>query len=128
MNKKKGTAVALILLMVLSGCLGAVSDDSSSNQLPDDWKSQTQRTVSQPQLVQFDSCTDMENALKASIAEEYRTQLLQAVDEMYYYGDEMLFTDDVAESSMDGDGAASSTAKSQPTRTEGEDFSGTNNQ
>ena len=70
----------------------------------------------------------MENALKASIAEEYRTQLLQAVDNVYYYGDEMLFTDDVAESSMDGDGATSSTAKSQPARTEGEDFSGTNNQ
>ena len=128
MNKRKSTAVALILLMVLSGCLGAVSDDSSSNQLPDDWKSQTQRTVSQPQLVQFDSCTDMENALKASIAEEYRTQLLQAVDNVYYYGDEILFTDDVAESSMDGDGATSSTTKSQPARTEGEDFSGTNNQ
>ena len=28
----------------------------------------------------------MEYDLKASIAEEYRTQLLQAVEEQYYYG------------------------------------------
>jgi len=70
----------------------------------------------------------MEYSLKASIAEEYRTELLQAVEEMYYWGGGWLEDGMVAEASMDGDTATSNVAKSQPTRTEGEDFSGTNNQ
>ncbi|MEC7261962.1 MAG: beta-propeller domain-containing protein, partial [Candidatus Thermoplasmatota archaeon] len=68
----------------------------------------------------------MEFSLKASIAEEYRTQLLQAVEEQYYYGWGMFDDGMVAESAMDGD--ASAGAAQPQARIQGEDFSGTNNQ
>ena len=54
--------------------------------------------------------------------------MLQAVEEMYYRGGGWFEDGMVAEASMDGDTAESNVAKSQPTRTEGEDYSGTNNQ
>ena len=127
MNKRMVTSIGLVLLMLAAGCIGNVRDEIII-ELPDDWKTKTSRTISQPQLVQFDSCDNMEYSLKASIAEEYRTELLQAVEEMYYWGGGWLEDGMVAEASMDGDTATSNVAKSQPTRTEGEDFSGTNNQ
>ena len=69
---------------------------------------------------------NMEYDLKASIAEEYRTQLLQAVEEQYHYGWGIFDDGMVAESAMDGDTSAGS---AQPqARIQGEDFSGTNNQ
>ena len=77
--------MGLVLLMLTAGCIGNVHDELIT-ELPDDWRTQTSRTISQPHLVQFDSCLNMEYDLKASIAEEYRTQLLQAVEEQYYYG------------------------------------------
>jgi len=112
--------------MLTAGCIGNVGDEIIT-ELPDDWKTKTARTISQPHLVQFDSCLDMEYDLKASIAEEYRTQLLQAVEEEYYYGG--IWFDDgvVAESAEDGDVAASGSTQPQK-RTQGDDFSGTNNQ
>ena len=128
MNKRMVTSIGLVLLMLAAGCIGNVRDEINFTELPDDWKTKTQRTISQPQLVQFDSCDNMEYSLKASIAEEYRTELLQAVEEMYYWGGGWLEDGMVAEAAMDGDAATSNVAKSQPTRTEGEDFSGTNNQ
>ena len=128
MNKRMVTSIGLVLLMLAAGCMGNVRDEINFTELPDDWKTKTQRTISQPQLVQFDSCDNMEYSLKASIAEEYRTELLQAVEEMYYWGGGWLEDGMVAEAAMDGDAATSNVAKSQPTRTEGEDFSGTNNQ
>ena len=128
MNKRMVTSIGLVLLMLAAGCIGNVRDEINVTVLPEDWKTKTQRTISQPQLVQFDSCDNMEYSLKASIAEEYRTELLQAVEEMYYWGGGWLEDGMVAEASMDGDTATSNVAKSQPTRTEGEDFSGTNNQ
>ena len=127
MNKRMVTSIGLVLLMLAAGCIGNVRDEIII-ELPNDWKTKTSRTISQPQLVQFDSCNNMEYSLKASIAEEYRTELLQAVEEMYYWGGGWLEDGMVAEASMDGDTATSNVAKSQPTRTEGEDFSGTNNQ
>ena len=128
MNKRMVVSIGLVLLMLAAGCIGNVRDEINVTVLPEDWKTKTQRTISQPQLVQFDSCDNMEYSLKASIAEEYRTELLQAVEEMYYWGGGWLEDGMVAEASMDGDTATSNVAKSQPTRTEGEDFSGTNNQ
>ena len=127
MGRPKRIAFLLIALMLSAGCIGNVRDEIIT-ELPDDWKTKTQRTISQPQLVQFDSCDDMEYSLKASIAEEYRTELLQAVEEIYYWGGGWLEDGMVAEASMDGDTATTTAPKSQPTRTEGEDFSGTNNQ
>ncbi len=127
MGRSTRIAFLLVALMLSAGCIGNVRDEIIT-ELPDDWKTKTQRTISQPQLVQFDSCEDMEYSLKSSIAEEYRTQLLQAVEEQYYYGGGMFDDGMVAESAMDGDSMAS-TGSSQPqTRTQGEDFSGTNNQ
>ena len=128
MNKRMVVSIGLVLLMLAAGCIGNVRDEINVTVLPEDWKTKTQRTISQPQLVQFDSCDNMEYSLKASIAEEYRTELLQAVEEMYYWGGGWLEDGMVAEAAMDGDAATSNVAKSQPTRTEGEDFSGTNNQ
>ena len=126
MNNRVLTSVGLVLLMLTAGCIGNVGDEIIT-ELPEDWKTKTARTISQPHLVQFDSCLDMEYDLKASIAEEYRTQLLQAVEEEYYYGG--IWFDDgvVAESAEDGDVAASGSTQPQK-RTQGDDFSGTNNQ
>jgi uncharacterized secreted protein with C-terminal beta-propeller domain len=126
MNNRIVTSLGLVLLMLTAGCIGNVHDELIT-ELPDDWKTKTVRTISQPHLVQFDSCLDMEYDLKASIAEEYRTQLLQAVEEQYYYGG--IWFDDgvVAESAVDGDVATSGSTQPQK-RTQGEDFSGTNNQ
>ncbi len=126
MNNRILTSVGLVLLMLTAGCIGNVGDEIIT-ELPEDWKTKTARTISQPHLVQFDSCLDMEYDLKASIAEEYRTQLLQAVEEEYYYGG--IWFDDgvVAESAEDGDVAASGSTQPQK-RTQGDDFSGTNNQ
>ena len=126
MDKKMVTSFGLVLLMLTAGCIGSVREEIVT-ELPDDWKTKTARTISQPHLVQFDSCLDMEYDLKASIAEEYRTQLLQAVEEQYYYGGIGFDDGMVAESAMDGDVAASGSTQPQK-RTQGEDFSGTNNQ
>ena len=77
MDNRIATAVGIVLLMLTAGCIGNVRDEIIT-ELPDDWRTKTSRTISQPHLVQFDSCLDMEYDLKASIAEEYRTQTLQA--------------------------------------------------
>ena len=124
MNAKKFVALGVLSMMVMSGCLGAVDEEFILTKLPDDWTLKTERTITTPQLVEYDSCYVMEMDLKASIAEEYRTQLLQAVEETYFYGG----WDDgmVAESAMDGDVAES--AGTSTKRVEGTDFSGTNNQ
>ncbi|MGB0448824.1 MAG: beta-propeller domain-containing protein, partial [Candidatus Poseidoniaceae archaeon] len=125
MDKRIITSIGLVLLMLTAGCIGNVHDEIIT-ELPDDWRTQTSRTISQPHLVQFDSCLSMEYDLKASIAEEYRTQLLQAVEEQYYYGWGMFDDGMVAEAAMDGD--ASAGAAQPQARIQGEDFSGTNNQ
>ncbi len=123
MNAKKIVALGVLSMMVMSGCLGAVDEEFVLSKLPEDWTLKTERIIATPQLVEYDSCDLMEIDLKASIAEEYRTQLLQAVEEVYNYrswGDGM-----VAEAAMD-DGASDSGTSTK--RVEGEDFSGTNNQ
>lgn len=127
MNKRVLTALYLVSLMLLSGCLGSVRDEVVTTELPEDWQTRIGRTVSQPQLVQYDSCMELEYNLKSSIAEEYRTQLLQAVEELYYYGGGFFDDGMVAESAMEDSSASAGSAQPQ-TRTAGEDFSGTNNQ
>ena len=83
------------------------------------------RTSGSPYLEVFSDCDELEIALKSSIEEEYRTSLLQAVDEVYYWGGGWLEVD-TAEMAMD-DGATTSSPP-PTTRQEGVDFSGTNNQ
>ncbi|MCH1587689.1 MAG: beta-propeller domain-containing protein, partial [Flavobacteriales bacterium] len=93
--------------------------------LPEDWPPTASRSVASPHLLGYDGCDDLEASLKASIEEEYRTQLLQAVEEQYRYWGGDIFLD--AEMAMD-DGAADASTNSPTTRTEGTDYSGTNNQ
>ena len=123
-------AVALVLSMMMSGCLSYDGDvEVPDVTLPDDWSTITARTISSPQLFAYDDCEDLEQALKSSLEEEYRTLLLQAVEEQYYYGGGIWFDDELAMAEDSAaDGGATSTPRSTPNRVEGEDFSGTNNQ
>ena len=132
MERTKIVAVALVMSMLMSGCLSYEGDVEVPDViLPDDWMTGPSRTISSPQLYAYDDCDDLEQALKQSLEEEYRTLLLQAVAEQYYYGGGMWLED--AEMAMDDASASDGSAnggqtKSAPTRVEGEDFSGTNNQ
>jgi len=123
-----GIAVLLIALMFLSGCTGAIEDVEEIIENVADDLDQMSRTLGSPNLKIFQDCLTLEESLKLSIEEEAKTSLIQAVDEIYYYGgwmeDDMLMDGDVAEMA-DESGGSSST----PTlRQEGVDFSGTNNQ
>ena len=131
MQSKKILAVLMISLFFTAGCLGALEDEVEipDIDLPLDWKIVLPRAVSTPDLVGFDDCEDLEMRLKESISEDYRIQLLQAVEEQYYYfwDDAVMFDGDmVAESSADG--ATSGTNTPIQRRVEGTDYSGTNNQ
>ena len=104
MKENKVLALSLVSLFLFSGCLGAVDSQSEieapSIELPEDWADTVQRTVSNPQLNQFTDCDELERALKISLEEEARTQILQAIEEEYYYGGIIWAEDDVA--MMDG--------------------------
>ena len=134
MNSKKAMAVMILLTLVLSGCTGIADEpvDVPDVELPSDWSTIVARSSSSPQLSGYTDCDDLEESLKSSIAEEYRIQLLQAVEEVYYYGG--WFGGEVmedAEMAMDGASTGASddaTRSTPPPRTEGEDYSGTNNQ
>ena len=123
-----GIAILLTALMFLSGCTGAVEDvEEIIENVVDDFD-QMSRTLGSPNLEIFQDCLTLEENLKLSIEEEAKTSLMQAVDEIYYYGgwmeDDVLMDGDVAEASGDSGGSSST-----PTlRQEGVDFSGTNNQ
>jgi len=131
MQNKAVTAVALVLTLLLAGCLNVDPDvEVPDVVLPDDWSTITARTVASPQLFAYDDCDDLEASLKRSIEEQYRVELLQAVAEQYSYNDFMWAEN--AEMAMDDGAVADSGTTSQPrttpTRVEGEDYSGTNNQ
>ena len=74
----------------------------------------------------FSDCDELEFALKQSIEEEARTSLLQAVDDVYYWGGGM-WLEDGAEMAVDDAGSATSSTPPPTTRQEGVDYSGTNN-
>ena len=129
MKEHKTLAVFLVSLFLVSGCLGMVDSEVEIPDvtLPDDWSTVVQRSAASPQLSQYADCEDLETSLKYSIAEEYRIQLLQAVEEEYYYGGGMWAEDDMA--MAEGAESDSSTSSAPTTkRQEGTDFSGTNNQ
>ena len=131
MNDQKPLAVFLVSLFLLSGCLSVVDPvvEIPDVELPDDWSTVVQHSAAGPHLSQYADCDDLETSLKASIAEEYRIQLLQAVEEQYYYGGGM-WMEDGMEMAMDSSSDGASSGGSAPTtrRQEGTDFSGTNNQ
>ena len=131
MDRKPFLALGLCITMLLAGCLNVTENvEVPDVVLPDDWSSITARTVASPQLFAYDDCEELEQSLKQSIEEEYRIQLLQAVSDPYFYGfgwaeDTEMMADDGAVA----EGANSAqTRTGTPTRVEGEDFSGTNNQ
>ena len=132
MVQSKLVALALCLTMLLSGCISNEiidNPDDAPVELPGDWDNTPSYSATSPALVSYPDCDTLEASLKQSLREEARTQLLQAVEEQYYYswGDDMMLED--AEMAADGDTTGSANnAKSSTTRTEGEDFSGTNNQ
>ena len=119
------TALLMVLLMSLSGCTSAVDneDDSGYTIVPVDLEDRVLRSAGSPSLVSYLDCEELEFELKSSIEEETRTNLLQAVEEVYYYGGMWMEDDmEVAESSAD------SATSSPKVRQQGTDFSGTNNQ
>ncbi|MDP7040174.1 MAG: beta-propeller domain-containing protein [Myxococcota bacterium] len=78
---------------------------------------------SSPQLIDFESCENLEDQLKASLKAEYQTQLLQNLEHRnsYWGSPEVSMAEDT-----DSAGAAEG-GGSNDTRQEGVDFSGTNN-
>lgn len=131
MTRRKSTlhapilAVFLVLLIPLSGCTGIIDESKKEDTdliLNIDLGDSVKRTIGAPHLQTYDDCNELENALKASIEEETRTNLIQAVEEVWYWGGGWI-EDDME--MMDGDTASASTSQK---RQEGVDFSGTNNQ
>ncbi len=127
MKAEKVVAIGVLTLMLMSGCLGAVDPaiENPTVELPEDWNTTVARTTSSPQLNQFSDCDELETALKLSIEEEARTQILQAIEEQYSYGGIWMEDDMALAESADG---GSSTPTATPKRIEWTDFSGTNNQ
>ena len=130
MQRKKIMALLMVSLFFTVGCLGALEDEVEipDIDLPLDWKTIVPRAVSTPDLVEFDDCEDLENRLKDVILEDYRIQLLQAVEEQYYYfWDDIMLEDDMM-AEADGSATGGSSPPTTTRRVEGTDFSGTNNQ
>lgn len=111
----------------MSGCTGLFDSDEPYEMVPTDLGDVAKRSIGSPNLEIFSDCDELEIALKQSIEEEARTSLLQAVDEVYYWGGGMWLEGD-AEMAMDDAGSATSSTPPPTTRQEGVDYSGTNNQ
>ena len=126
-NTKPLLAIGLVLLMGISGCTGLFDSDEPYEMVPTDLGDVAKRSIGSPNLETFSDCNELEIALKQSIEEEARTSLLQAVDEVYYWGGGMWLEGD-AEMAMDDAGSATSSTPPPTTRQEGVDYSGTNNQ
>ena len=126
-NTKPFLAISLVLLLGMSGCTGLFDSDEPYEMIPTDLGDVAKRSIGSPNLEIFSDCDELEIALKQSIEEEARTSLLQAVDEVYYWGGGMWLEGD-AEMAMDDAGSATSSTPPPTTRQEGVDYSGTNNQ
>ena len=126
-NRKPFLAISLVLLLGMSGCTGLFDSDEPYEMVPTDLGDVAKRSIGSPNLEIFSDCDELEIALKQSIEEEARTSLLQAVDEVYYWGGGMWLEGD-AEMAMDDAGSATSSTPPPTTRQEGVDYSGTNNQ
>ncbi|MCS5537413.1 MAG: beta-propeller domain-containing protein, partial [Candidatus Poseidoniaceae archaeon] len=144
-----GFIISMILSLSLSGCLGVIEDvvektpiDDAIDikdaiiDLPTEWNLIPPRAPTSPNLTPFTDCEELETRLKETILEEAKVQLLQAVEQEYYWGggwaedDAMMEMDGaVADSGAPSAGSSDQgTGQAQEQRNEGEDFSGTNNQ
>ncbi|DAC55406.1 MAG TPA: hypothetical protein HA359_00700 [Candidatus Poseidoniaceae archaeon] len=130
MQQKKIMAMLMVSLFFTAGCLGALEEEVEipDIDLPLDWKTIVPRAVSTPDLVEFDDCDDLENRLKDVILEDYRIQLLQAVEEQYYYFWDDMILEDGMMAEADDSATGGSSPPTTTRRVEGTDFSGTNNQ
>ena len=133
MKAKPLVAILLVSLMLLSGCMTGVDEiiPEPTGELPDGWDNGAKRTIASPQLIQFQTCEELEQSLKLAIENEYTTQILQAVEEIYQYnflrgGD--VFMEDSAEMATDGGTSVDMPSSDSQPREEGTDYSGTNNQ
>lgn len=133
MKAKPLVAILLVSLMLLSGCMTGVDEiiPEPTGELPDGWDDGAKRTIASPQLIQFQTCEELEQSLKLAIENEYTTQILQAVEEIYQYnflrgGD--VFMEDSAEMATDGGTSVDMPSSDSQPREEGTDYSGTNNQ
>ena len=125
-NPKPLLAILMVLIMCASGCLGLADSEKESYEMAEiDLGDITKRSIGSPNLEVYSNCEDLEAALKSSIEEEARTSLLQAVEEVYYWGGGIWLEDGVE---MADDAGNSAPTTSPKTRQEGVDFSGTNNQ
>ena len=106
-NTKPFLAISLVLLLGMSGCTGLFDSDEPYEMVPTDLGGVAKRSIGSPNLEIFSDCDELEIALKQSIEEEARTSLLQAVDEVYYWGGGMWLEGD-AEMAMDDAGSATS--------------------
>ena len=122
-------AISLVLLMAMSGCTGLFDNDDEYEMVTTDLGDVAKRSIGSPNLEVFSDCDELEYALKQSIEEEARTSLLQAVDDVYYWGGG-IWLEDGAEMAMDDAGSPVSSNSLPPAsaRQEGVDYSGTNNQ
>jgi uncharacterized secreted protein with C-terminal beta-propeller domain len=120
-------AIFLVLLMSLSGCTGLIDeseDDTADLILKPDFGESIKRAIGTPNLQTYSDCNELEAALKSSVEEEIRTNLIQAVEEVYYWGGGWM-EDDME---MVADSSEGGTASPPQKRNEGTDYSGTNNQ
>ncbi len=101
------------------------SDEGEDLLLKPDLGDSINRVIGTPNLQSYSDCDELEISLKSSFEEEARTNLLQGVEETYYWGGGWM-EDDME---MVADSSEGTTPSQTPkTRTEGVDFSGTNNQ
>ena len=64
MQRKQIVAVALVLSMMMSGCLSYDGDvEVPDVVLPEDWSTITVRSVASPQLIGFEDCNELEQNL-----------------------------------------------------------------
>ncbi len=130
MQQKKIMAMLMVSLFFTAGCLEALEEEVEIPEidLPLDWTTIAPRTVSTPDLIEFDDCDDLEARLKEVILEDYRIQLLQAVEEQYYYFWDDMILEDGMMAEADDSATGGSSPPTTTRRVEGTDFSGTNNQ
>ena len=149
MTKRGLTCIFVLLIMISSGCTGAVEevvneiediDSPIIDEVIDDvlapisnWMEVGDRDRTSPNLVSYNSCDLLENEIRENLKEKMRINILQQSSDYYGGGiwieDDMVFDDGMAEGApVASDSADSSSTSNSNTREEGVDFSGTNNQ
>ncbi|CAI8259289.1 MAG: Uncharacterised protein [Methanobacteriota archaeon] len=147
MTKGVIKSILVLLIMISSGCTGAIEDAVEAVEdietIPpviDDviepfthmmeWMEIGSRERTSPELISYNSCEDLEIELKTNIKERMRiTMLQQNYGGGMWIEDDMVMEDGMAEGApVAADTADSGGAANSNTREEGVDFSGTNNQ